>query len=144
MRTLKLGGESIAEISTRLPYKLHLYSRALAMSRGMTVRGLYTDAARQFLKAEPWRHGFKFRQTQAPVKSNRTRSSSDSALVGAKMPTDWLQVNMRLPLDTAQALESVSKETGASMSSVAYSVVFWYCWFVYPPASESARRAKKG
>lgn len=142
MRKLTVAGEEVAEISTRAPYKLHLYSRSLAMAHGKTVRGLYDDAVSLFLKEKPWKHGFKFRATQAPAKGDRNKTAKERGIVSAKSPTDWLQINMRLPFEVGQELDIVAAQHGVSLSAAAYSALFWYTWFVYPPKSEVERRER--
>lgn len=125
MRIVNLKSKTVAEISTRLPYKMHVYSRVLAMSRAITVSELYIDAVKKFLDSRIFDFGFKFRKPKSPDLKKSTGKSRDA--------TDWVQINIRLPIDLAEKLEEIATKKGVSLSSVAYTVLFWYIGFVYPP-----------
>jgi len=135
MKILTLKNKQYAEIVTRAPAKMHLYSKALSFAHNRTLRLLHEDMARRFLKEKPWERGLKWRKTQALV-----QSPVDA--MAERVPTGWVQVNIRLPLDLAKELEQLAISQGQSLSAVLYTALYWYTWFVYPPAHEVERRRK--
>ncbi len=135
MKILTLKNKQYAEITTRAPAKMHLYAKALSFAHNRTLRLLHEDMARRFLKEKPWEQGLQWRKTQSLV-----QSPADA--VAERVPTGWVQVNIRLPLELAQEFEQLAESQGQSLSAVLYTALYWYTWFVYPPAHEVERRKK--
>ncbi len=135
MRFFTLNNQPFAEVTTRAPAKMHIYSKSLAIASKTTLRKLYCTMAQQFLAERPWERGLKWRPTQS-----LTQTLEGS--IGKKSVTGWMQVNMRLPQKIAQDLERLSHEQDTNLSVVLYTMLYWYTWFIYPPASEQARRAE--
>ncbi len=133
MRLFTMHGKPYAEVTTRAPVKMHLYSKALAFAQNKTLRLMQEDMARQFLAEKPWEKGLNWRPTQG-----MTQTLSNA--VGQKVATGWMQVNLRLPQDLALELERLTVTQNATLSSVLYTMLYWYTWFVYPPAHEVKRR----
>ena len=134
MRVLQERGSRYAEVSTRLPVKMHLYTKALAFALGKTLKSMYQDCAEQFLTEEPWKYGLRWRLT----KGLTTRLSE----VGSKTVTGWTQVNVRVRYETAIRLEALAAKEKISVSSLYYTMLYWWAWYRYPPAYERERRAK--
>jgi hypothetical protein len=57
-----------------------------------------------------------------------------------KEATGWIRVSMRFPVVIGDRLEQLAAEQGVSLSSICYTLMYWWTWLVYPPASERARR----
>ena len=126
-------GEQYVEIPTRAPAKMQMYAKTLAFAMGKTLKTMYQEAAEKFLREEPWKHGLAWRPTKG-----LTTTLKDT--IGQKEATGWMQVNMRLPVELGNALDRLSAEQNVSLSSLSYTMLYWWTWWVYPPASERARR----
>ncbi|WP_215884506.1 hypothetical protein [Acidithiobacillus sulfurivorans] len=133
--TDKKTGETYVEIPTRAPTKMQVYARTLAFASNRTLKVMFNDAAKRFSQDKPWEHGLKWRTTKG-----LTVTMKDT--VGQKEATGWMQVNMRFPVEMGNALERLAAEQNVSLSSVAYTLLYWWTWWVYPPASERMRREK--
>ena len=131
--TDKSTGEQYVEIPTRAPAKMQMYAKTLAFASGKTLKVMYNDAAKRFFEEEPWKHGLKWRPTKG-----LTTTLKDT--VGQKEATGWMQVNMRFPAEMGNALERLAATENVSLSSVGYTLLYWWTWWIYPPASERARR----
>jgi hypothetical protein len=127
-------GRRYAEVPTRLPVKLHLYTKALAFALGKTLKSIYQDCAEQFLREEPWKYGLRWRPNQ-----DRTSGLLDR---GDKTVTGWMQANVRLRHETALRLEALAANEKIGVSSLCYTMLYWWAWYQYPPAYERERRAK--
>ncbi len=114
---------------------MHMYSKALAFAHNVTLRKLHETMAHQFLTDRPWERGLKWRPTQSLTQTLE-------GAIGTKRTTGWMQVNMRLPQKIVQDLERLSREQDTNISVVLYTMLYWYTWFIYPPAAEQARRAE--
>ncbi len=133
MRFFTLNKQPFAEVTTRAPVKMHIYSKAVALSQGVLLRKLHSNMVELFLKEKPWKHGLKWR----PVQS-RTQTMKDATEI--KDMTKWMQVNMRLPQKEAQDVERVANEEGIDMVVALYTMLYWYTWFIRPPLAEQKRR----
>ena len=131
--TDKKTGEQYVEIPTRAPAKMQIYTKTLAFAKGQTLKVMFREAAERFFKEEPWKQGLAWRPTKG-----LTTTLKDT--IGQKEATGWMQVNMRFPVDLGNQLERLAAEQGVSLSSVCYTLLYWWTWWVYPPASERARR----
>lgn len=131
--TDKSTREHYVEIPTRAPAKMQIYAKTLAFASGRTLKVMYRDAAERFFREKPWEHGLKWRPTKG-----LTTTMKDT--IGQKEATGWMQVNMRFPVELGNALERLAAEQNVSLSSVAYTMLYWWTWWIYPPASERARR----
>ncbi|MDD3760628.1 MAG: hypothetical protein PHO57_07330 [Acidithiobacillus sp.] len=131
--TDKKTGEQYIEIPTRAPVKMQMYAKTLAFAGGETLKTMFRRAAERFLAEKPWEHGLAWRPTKG-----LTTTLKDT--IGQKEATGWMQVNMRFPAEIGNQLERLSVEQGVSLSSVCYTLLYWWTWWVYPPASERARR----
>ncbi|MBU2741847.1 MULTISPECIES: hypothetical protein [Acidithiobacillus] len=129
----KKTGEMCARIATRAPARMHNYSGILAEVTNRSVQKMLYDAGQRFFRDKPWEHGLKWRQTKG-------LTSTIKGTVGQKVPTGWVQVNMLFPAEMGLALEQLTKEYDVSMSSVTYTMLYWWTWWICPPASERARR----
>lgn len=123
-----------ARIITFMPMKMHLYTKALAFALGKTLKSMYQNCAEQFLVEEPWKYGLRWR----PTKGLTSRLSD----VGTKSVTGWMQVNVRIRQETAIRLEALAAREKISLSSLYYTMLYWWAWYKYPPAYERERRAK--
>ncbi|BDB13401.1 hypothetical protein [Acidithiobacillus ferrooxidans] len=126
-------GEQYVEIPTRAPAKMQMYAKTLAFAMGKTLKTMYQEAAERFLREEPWNHGLAWRPTKG-----LTTTLKDT--IGQKEATGWMQVNMRLPVELGNTLDRLAAEQNVSLSSLSYTLLYWWTWWVYPPASERARR----
>lgn len=131
--TDKKSGEQYVEIPTRAPAKMQMYAKTLAFATGKTLKVMFRDAAERFLQEKPWEQGLQWRVTKG-----LTTTLKDT--VGQKEATGWMQVNIRLPMALGNELERLAAEQGVSVSSVGYTLLYWWTWWIYPPASERARR----
>lgn len=131
--TDKKTKEQYVEIPTRAPAKMQMYAKTLAFASGRTLKVMYRDAAERFFKEKPWEHGLKWRPTKG-----LTTTMKDT--IGQKEATGWMQVNMRFPAEIGNQLERLAIEQNVSLSSVGYTLLYWWTWWIYPPASERARR----
>ncbi|WP_226827238.1 MULTISPECIES: hypothetical protein [Acidithiobacillaceae] len=134
IRVRREGGCRHAEVPTRLPVKLHLYTKALAFALGKTLKSMYQDCAEQFLREEPWEYGLHWRPNQDLTSGLLDR--------GSKTVTGWTQVNVRVRYETAIRLEALAAKEKISVSSLYYTMLYWWAWYQYPPAYERERRAK--
>lgn len=121
------------EIPTRAQTKMQTYARTLAYVMGKPLKAVYPEMAEKFLREKPWEHGLRWRPTKG-----LTASIKDA--VGQKEATGWMQVNMRFPVEIGNQLDRLAAEQNVSLSSLAYSMLYWWTWWVFPPASERARR----
>jgi hypothetical protein len=126
-------GEQYVEIPTRAPAKMQMYAKTLAFASGKTLKTMFQEAAERFLKEEPWKQGLAWRPTKG-----LTTTLKDT--IGQKEATGWMQVNMRFPAELGNRLERTAAEQNVSLSSLSYTLLYWWTWWVYPPASERARR----
>jgi hypothetical protein len=131
--TDKKTGEQYVEIPTRAPAKMQIYAKTLAFAKGQTLKVMFREAAERFFREEPWKQGLKWRPTKG-----LTTTLKDT--IGQKEATGWMQVNMRFPVEMGNRLERLAIEQGVSLSSICYTLLYWWTWWVYPPASERARR----
>ncbi|WP_215866182.1 hypothetical protein [Acidithiobacillus thiooxidans] len=131
--TDKKTGKTFVEIPTRAPSKMQIYAKTLAFATGKTLKTMFREATERFLKEKPWEHGLKWRPTKG-----LTTTLKDQ--IGQKEATGWMQVNIRLPAELGNALEKLAVQQNVSVSSVGYTLLYWWTWWVYPPASERARR----
>ena len=131
--TDKKTKEQYVEIATRAPTKMQMYAKTLAFAMAKPLKAMYKDAAERFFREEPWKHGLKWRPTKG-----LTTTLKDT--MGQKEATGWMQVNMRFPVEIGNQLERLAGEQNVSVSSVCYTMLYWLTWWVYPPASERARR----
>ena len=131
--TDKKTGEPYVEIPTRAPVKMQMYAKTLAFALGKPLKAMYKDAAERFFREKPWEHGLAWRPTKG-----LTTTIKDT--IGQKEATGWMQVNMRFPVAFGNDLERLAVEQGVSLSSVCYTMLYWWTWWIYPPASERARR----
>lgn len=134
MRKITIKGQDFVEIPTRVPVKMHLYAKALAFALNQNLRQSYIDMTSRFLRERPWEMGLRWRQTKG---LSQTLSES----VG-RQATGWMQINMRMTLEQGEELSRLATAEGVSLSSVTYTVLYWWTWYVYPPAYERERRAK--
>jgi hypothetical protein len=134
LRVLQAGGSRYAEVATRLPVKMHLYTKALAFALGKTLKSMYQDCAEQFLREAPWKYGLRWRPNQ-----DQTFGILDR---GSKTVTGWMQANVRVRYETAMRLEALAAKEKISVSSLCYTMLYWWAWYQYPPAYERERRAK--
>ncbi|WP_226856441.1 hypothetical protein [Acidithiobacillus caldus] len=134
LRVRQAGGSRYAEVTTRLPVKLHLYTRALAFALGKTLKSMYQDCAEQFLREAPWKYGLRWRPNQGQTFGFLDRDS--------KGVTGWTKVNVCVRYETALRLEALAAKERISVSSLCYTMLYWWAWHQYPPAYERERRAK--
>mgnify|MGYP001626388002 FL=1 len=134
MRVRRAGDCRYAEVTTRLPIKLHLYTKALAFALGKTLKSMYQDCAEQFLREEPWKYGLRWRPNQDRAPGFLDRDD--------KTVTGWMQAKVRLRHETALRLEALAAKEKISVSSLCYTMLYWWAWYQYPPAHERERRAK--
>jgi hypothetical protein len=133
-RVRQAGGCRYAEVTTRLPVKLHLYTKALAFALGKTLKSMYQDCAEQFLREAPWKYGLRWRPNQDQTFGFLDRDS--------KGVTGWTKVNVCVRYETALRLEALAAKERISVSSLCYTMLYWWAWHQYPPAYERERRAK--
>lgn len=131
--TDKKSGDQYVIFPTRLPAKMQMYMKNLAFSSGRSLYVMYDDMAERFFREEPWNHGLKWRLTKG-------LTTTVKGTMGEKSPTGWMQINMRFSADMGHRLEQLSMEQNASMSSLTYTMIYWWTWWIYPPSSERARR----
>ena len=124
------------EISTRAPAKVQMYFKSLALATGKTQKTMLFEAAERFLQERPWQQGLAWRQT-----SKATVTEKD--VIGQKEAAGWMQVNMRLPAEIGKAFIRLSVEQNVSLPSLTYTLLYWWTWWVFPPASERVRRSAK-
>lgn len=134
LRVRQAGGSRYAEVTTRLPVKLHLYTKALAFALGKTLKSMYQDCAEQFLREAPWKYGLRWRPNQDQTFGFLDRDS--------KGVTGWTKVNVCVRYETALRLEALAANERISVSSLCYTMLYWWAWQQYPPAYERERRAK--
>lgn len=79
---------------------------------------------RRFLAEEPWDHGLHWRKP-------KTAMTFAGGVTGR---TGWEQVNMQLPYDLAEEVESVARTCGVSRAAFCYTAIFWWVQYIYPPA----------
>lgn len=125
-------GVVFVEIPTRAPVKMQKYAKVLAYATGKTLKVMLNEAAERFLQEKPWEHGLKWRPTKSPQKIGTEGERST--------PTGWMQINIRLPESVGVQLETLAVSEGVSISSVGYTLLYWWTWWIYPPASERKRR----
>lgn len=131
--------KTYVEIPTRVPVRMQTYSKTLAYANGSvlwpkrTLKSMHLKMIDRFLQEKPWEHGLKWRTT-------KSLTATIPGQVGAKEATGWTQINLRMPAEFGNSLEKLAIQQGVSLSSVSYTMVYWWTWWVYPPASERARR----
>ena len=131
--TDKKTKEQYVEIPTRAPVKMQMYAKTLAFATGKTLKTMYAEAVERFLREEPWKQGLAWRPTKG-----LTTTLKDT--IGQKEATGWMQVNIRLPVELGNRLDRLAGEQNVSLSALSYTLLYWWTWWVYPPASERARR----
>jgi hypothetical protein len=131
--TDKRSKRQYAEIPTRAPVKMHLYSKALGFALGISLKQMYKDMATQFLQERPWEYGLSWRPTKG-----LTQTLSEA--IGEKQATGWMQVNIRIPAELATELEHLAIKENVSLSSLSYTLLYWWTWYKYPPVQERRRR----
>lgn len=131
--TDKRSGLQYVEIPTRAPSRMQMYAKTLAFASSRTLKIMFRDAALRFLKDRPWEQGLQWRITKGMTTTLKEQ-------MGQKEATGWMQVNMRLPAELGNALERLAIEQNVSLSSVTYTLLYWWTWWVYPPKSEQLRR----
>lgn len=134
MRKITVKGQIFDEIPTRVPVKMHMYAKALAFALNQNLRQSYIEMTDKFLHEKPWEMGLKWRQTKG-LSQTLTESAGRQA-------TGWMQINMRVTPEQGIELTRLTHAEGVSMSSVTYTILYWWTWYVYPPAYERERRAK--
>ena len=132
-RLTRIARDGTDEITTRIPARLNAYCKALAALQFGTLRRMYVAMMDQFLQEKPWTKGLHWRRTKALVERKG---------VGA-MATGWVQVNLRLPTPTIQAIRAEAAENNVSPSTFLYTAFYWWTWYKYPPRDELERRKKK-
>lgn len=120
-------------VPTRAPAKMQMYAKTLAFASGKPLKVMFRDATQRFLSEKPWEQGLQWRTTKG-------LTTTLKGSLGKKEPTGWMQVNMVLPVEFQQTMIQLAQEQGVSLSSVAYTVMYWWTWWVYPPLSERVRR----
>lgn len=135
MRVFEEKGVRTVEITTRAPVRMHMHSKALSFALGLSLKAMYQQAAERFLKDKPWEHGLRWRPTKS-----LTATLGDT--IGQKIATGWMQVNLRLKEETGKELQRIANQQGVSLSSVTYTLMYWWTWFIYPPKYERERREK--
>jgi len=118
------NGMPYAKESTVIPLRMHLYIQALAFVQGMTSRAVHEDCANRFLDGKAWEQGLRWRNGHRP----------------ARVDPDWMEVDVRIPLDLVDALAKVGRQQGVGLPDVLYTMLYWYSWFLYPPLIEQERR----
>jgi hypothetical protein len=134
MRKITVKGQTFDEIPTRVPVKMHMYAKALAFALNQNLRQSYIEMTEKFLREKPWETGLKWRQTKG-LSQTLTESAGRQA-------TGWMQINMRVTPEQGADLTRIAQSADISMSSVTYTILYWWTWYVYPPAYERERRAK--
>lgn len=130
LRPSTFNGKPYAGSVTRIPVMMFFYLQALSFVQGMTLRGLYEDCAVRFLDGQPWSQGL-------PPARLRWREVSPEPISGLN---GWVQVDVRLPQEQAEALDAVSLKEGVCMTAALYTMLYWYSWVLYPPLHEQERR----
>lgn len=115
--------EKLATLPTRCPIEVIRYLKGLAGSQGMTLTRMYEDMLRRFVEDRPWEHGLMWRKPKVAT-----------ATIGGKAgTTGWVQVNIQIPADLAEAVELVSETVSVSKAALGYTAMFWWCQYIYPP-----------
>jgi len=131
--TDKETGEQYVTIPTRVPAKMQIYAKTLAFAKGHTMKAMLQEAVEKFFCERPWKQGLKWR----PAK--RLFVPSKDA-IGQKEATGWVRVSMRFPVVIGNRLEQLAAEQGVPLSSICYTLMYWWTWWVYPPKPERLRR----
>jgi len=132
--TDKETGEQYVIIQTRAPENMQVYAKTLAFAKGQVMKAMLREAAERFFREEPWKQGLKWR----PAK--RLFVPSKDA-IGQKEATGWVRVSMRFPVVIGNRLEQLAAEQGVPLSSICYTLMYWWTWWVYPPKPERLQRA---
>ena len=135
LRSSTFNGKPYAGSVTRIPLMMFLYLQALSFVQGMTLRGLYEDCSVRFLDGQPWAQGLP--PAGLPPARLRWREVPPEPISGLN---GWVQVDVRLPQEQAEALYAVSLKEGVCMTAALYTMLYWYSWVLYPPLHEQERR----
>lgn len=121
-------------IPTRCPEHMYLYLKSLYPQRWASLTGMYDDMFKQFIAERPWEHGLVWRKPKAT-----------SVHVGAaENRTGWVQVNVQIDIDLSKEAQKVAAALTAegmrvSMAMFAYTAIFWWVQFVYPPLRKTPK-----
>jgi hypothetical protein len=136
----KKTGEQYVEIPTRIPAKMQIYAKTLALAGGKPLRAMFPEAAVRFVRDAPWKGVLNEPGGRLDWRPTKGLTTTLKDSVGQKEATGWMQVNMRFPVDLGKEMERIALQQNVSLSSVCYTMLYWWTWWVYPPASERARR----
>jgi hypothetical protein len=127
------GEQQYVEMTTRAPAKMQMYAKTLAFAKGQSLKVMFREAAERFFRDKPWEQGLSWRPTKGQTTTLREN-------MGQKEATGWMQVNMRFPVEIGNELARLATEQNVPLSSVCYTLLYWWTWWVYPPKSEQLRR----
>lgn len=131
------------DLTTRAPAEvLADLKHRLAPKFGGTLTAMFDVMLRTFLADKPWEKGLAWRETKAlSVRQEDVRvvyTEAGHALetpITTTVATGWVQVNMRLEPVLADRVLSVSAINGVSPSTVLYTAIYYWIWYLNPTKS---------
>jgi hypothetical protein len=115
--------EPLRTVPTRCPAEVLKYLKGLSASQGISLTTMFEDMLRRFLEDRPWDHGLIWRKPKVAT----------TTIGGSKGTTGWVQANLQVPQDLADRVEQVADLHGVSKAALAYTAMFWWCQYIYPP-----------
>jgi hypothetical protein len=129
----RLERPPLAQVQTRIPAPLSDYLKMLSIERlpdqpapFRTIQRMLESLFERFLVEKPWQHGFAWRESRAVARFSGGEVSER---------THWKQLNIHLPIDLAQRIETCSIQLERSRSSFCYTALCWWAGALYPPVS---------
>lgn len=129
-------GAPCVEINTCAPKKMQAYFRTLTFAMGTTIPKVYREMAGRFLKEKPWKHGLQWRTTQEQAGIHGVHGERYSA------SPFWTPVSIRLPVILGKELESLADQQEVPLSSVGYTMLYWWTWWIYRPGNGRVQALK--
>ncbi len=117
---------------TRVPRETQIYLKVISnMGRYRTLKVMHTKMLLAFIREEPWKKvGLEWRETKNVV----VRTTGPDGKGGFE-PTGWDQINIELPEDVVDDLESLAIANGVSVASALYTAIYWWTNYVNPKST---------
>lgn len=112
-------------VSTRCPSVAFSYLKARAALQEKPLNQLMNEIIEMFCTDRPWLSGLKWRIPRRVDGVDGVRSG-------------WKQLPIRLDVATAERFTAVQRGAGISMAGCAYTAIYWYIQYKYPPGSGRA------
>ena len=129
----RLERPPLAQVQTRVPSPLSDYLKMLSIERlpdqpapFRTMQRMFESLFARFLDERPWSQGFAWRESHAVARFSGGEVTER---------THWKQLNIQLPVDLAQRIETTAHKLDRSQSSFCYTALCWWAGALYPPVS---------